>query len=136
MSDGEKSQGLISSVRALIAQSLTLLLTRSELAALELQETRERWIRWAALGLVAVVLLLAALLTLSLWVAAVFWDGPRGVALGLLALGYGAVGVALGLLVRREVASSPPLLAQTRFELEKDREALRNRSREAGNDSG
>jgi uncharacterized membrane protein YqjE len=136
MSDGEKSQGLISSVRALIAQTLALLLTRGELAALELQETRDRCVRWAALGLIAAVLLLAALVTLSLWVAAVFWDGPRGVALGLLAVSYGAVGVALGYLVRREVASSPPLLAQTRVELEKDREALRNRSREAGDDSG
>ena len=136
MSDGESSQGLISSLRSLIAQALALLLTRGELAALELQETRDRWVRWAALGLVAAVLLLAALVTLSLWVAAVFWDGPRGVALGVLAVGYGALGVALGYLVRREVASSPSLLAQTRAELEKDREALRRRSRESGDDSG
>jgi len=127
---------LISSARALIAQTLALLLTRGELAALELQETRDRCVRWAALGLIAAVLLLAALVTLSLWVAAVFWDGPRGVALGLLAVGYGAVGVALGYVVRRESASSPPLLAQTRIELEKDREALRSRSRESGDDSG
>jgi uncharacterized membrane protein YqjE len=136
MSDGDSSQGLISSARALIAQTLALLLTRGELAALELQETRDRCVRWAALGLIAAVLLLAALVTLSLWVAAVFWDGPRGVALGLLAVGYGAVGVALGYVVRRESASSPPLLAQTRIELEKDREALRSRSRESGDDSG
>jgi uncharacterized membrane protein YqjE len=136
MSDGDSSQGLISSARALIAQTLVLLLTRGELAALELQETRDRCVRWAALGLIAAVLLLAALVTLSLWVAAVFWDGPRGVALGLLAVGYGAVGVALGYVVRRESASSPPLLAQTRIELEKDREALRSRSRESGDDSG
>jgi uncharacterized membrane protein YqjE len=57
----------------------------------------------------------------------VFWDGPRGWVLGLLALAY-AVGGAVTLgIVRRQVAAAPALLAQTRAELEKDRDALQGR---------
>jgi len=123
----DRPVGLIGSVRAMIAHGITLFATRGELAALELADARDRAMRWLGLGMIAAVLLLAALMTFSLWVAAIFWDGPRGWALGLLALAYAIAGfVAVGV-VRREVAAAPPLLAQTRAELEKDRDALRGR---------
>lgn len=125
--EGERPSGLIRSVRALLARGVTLFATRGELAALELADARDRAMRWMGLGIVAAVLLLAALMTLSLWVAAIFWDGPRAWALGLLALGYAIAGVVAVRVVRREVAAAPPLLALTRAELEKDRDALRGR---------
>lgn len=123
----DRPVGLIGSVRAMIAHGVTLFATRGELAALELADARDRAMRWLGLGMVAAVLLLAALMTLSLWVAAIFWDGPRGWALGLLALAYVIAGFVAVSVVRREVAAAPPLLAQTRAELEKDRDALRGR---------
>jgi uncharacterized membrane protein YqjE len=125
--DAERPAGLIATLRDLVAQALTLAATRGQLAALELDEARSRALRWAAYGLAAAVLLLAALLTLSLWVAAVFWDGPRGLALGVLVLVYAAGGAMLLYRVRGEVAAAPPLLSLTRAELEKDRAALRAR---------
>jgi uncharacterized membrane protein YqjE len=88
------------------------------------------------LGLIAAVLLLAGLMTLSLWVAALFWDGPRALALGLLALVYAIAGVVAVGVVRREVTAAPALLAQTRAELEKDRDALRGRLHRADDGSG
>jgi uncharacterized membrane protein YqjE len=128
MSDHTESPpGLIASLRAMLSNALSLLATRGELAALELGETRDRALRWAALGVVAAVLLLAALVTLSFWVAAVFWDGPRALALGILTAVYALAAVVTARVVRREIADAPPLLEQTRAELKKDRDVLRGR---------
>jgi uncharacterized membrane protein YqjE len=132
----ERPSGLVGSLRALLAQGLTLFATRGELAVLELADARDRALRWLALMLAAAVLLLAALMTLSLWIAALFWDGPRALALGLLALGYVIAGVVAINVVRREVAAAPGLLAQTRAELEKDRAALRGRLHGTDDGSG
>jgi uncharacterized membrane protein YqjE len=137
MSDETESPpGLIASIRAMLASAISLLATRGELAALELGETRDRALRWAALGVVAAVLLLAALMTLSLWVAAVFWDGPRALALGVLTAAYALAAVVAARVVRREIAAAPPLLAQTRAELQKDREVLRGRPESANDVNG
>lgn len=128
--------GLIAALRGLLTQALALAVTRGQLAALEIEEARARTLRWAALGLAAGVLLLAALLTLSLWVAALFWDGPRALALGLLTLAYAGLGVVALLVVRSQAASAPPLLSQTRAELDKDRQALRAQLQRSGDDAG
>jgi uncharacterized membrane protein YqjE len=132
---GQRPAGLVATVREMVAQALALAATRGQLAALELEDARARALRWAGYGVAAAVLLLAALLTLSLWVAAVFWDGPRGIALGLLVLVYGAGGAILLYRVHGEIAAAPPLLSLTRAELEKDRAALRARSSEADDGS-
>lgn len=137
MSDETESPpGLIASIRAMISNAVSLLATRGELAALELGETRDRALRWAALGVVAAVLLLAALMTLSFWVAAIFWDGPRALALGVLTVAYALAAFVTARVVRREIAAAPPLLAQTLAELQKDREVLRDRPESANDDNG
>jgi uncharacterized membrane protein YqjE len=137
MSDsGESSPGLLGSLRAFFAHVIELLATRGQLAAIELEETRDRALRWAVLGVVSAVLILAALMTLSLWVAALFWDGPRALALGVLTAGYAVAGFMTVRVIRREIATAPPLLAQTRAELKKDRETLRGRQEDSGNGSG
>lgn len=128
MTDPASSPGLVAALRRLAAHIAALLATRAELASLELQQMRERVLRWTAMVVIAAILLLAALMTLSLWLAAVFWDGPRGWALGLLAAGYLALAAGLLLAVRRAVERGPPLFAQTRAELLKDRDALRARA--------
>jgi uncharacterized membrane protein YqjE len=129
MPDAGRPAGLLGSLRELLAQALAVLLTRGELAALELADARDRAVRWLIIGLVGAVLLLAALVTVSLWIAALFWDGPRALALGLLALAYALGGlVAIGI-VRREAAQAPTMLAQTRAELQKDRDALAGQRR-------
>lgn len=116
--------GLGVSLRALLAHGLALFATRGELASLELAEARDRLIAWLLLGALAALLLLAALTTLPLWLALLFWDGPRVLAVGLLALLYLLGGVALFAYLRRQIATAPATLAQTREELRKDREAL------------
>lgn len=128
MSDPAPSPGLVASLRRLAIDVAALLATRAELASLELQQTRERVLRWMALTAVAAILLLAALVTLAVWVAALFWDGPRGWALGLLTLAYVAAAAGLVISVLHGMRNSPPMLARTLAELRKDRDALRQRA--------
>ncbi|HQR55373.1 MAG TPA: phage holin family protein [Burkholderiaceae bacterium] len=134
--ESDRPAGLVASLRSLLAHALSLLLTRGELAALELATARDRAVRWLVLGLISAVLLLAALLTASLWVAAIFWDGPRALALGLLAAAYAVAGVIAIIVIRSEIAAAPPILSETRAELEKDRDALRGRTHGAGHGEG
>ena len=128
MSAQPPAPGLVASLRHLLAHVAVLLATRAELAALELQQLRARVLQWAVLIVLAAVLFLAALMTVSVWVAAVFWDGPRGWVLGLLVLAYLAIAAALLLALQRQVQRSPPLLSLTRDELLKDLDALRGRA--------
>jgi uncharacterized membrane protein YqjE len=121
-------RGWFATLREMPAQLAAMLTTRAEIAALDLAEARDRLLRSLALGAMAAVLMLATLMTLSLWVAAIFWDGPRGLALGVLTIVYLAAGLWLVLAVRRDFASAPPLLAQTLAELQKDRDALERRT--------
>jgi uncharacterized membrane protein YqjE len=134
--EANRPRGLVGSLRTLLANALTLFLTRGELAALELAEARDRAVRWLVLGLIAAVLLLAALMTVSLWVAALFWEGPRALALGLLAAAYAIAGFFAISVVRREIEAAPPILSETRAELEKDRDTLRGRLHGAADDTG
>ena len=128
MNDPAPSPGLAASLRRLVVDIAALLATRAELASLELQQTRERVLRWTAMIAVAAILLLAALVTLAVWVAAIFWDGPRGWALGLLTGAYVVAGFVLVVTVLRGMRSSPAMFAQTLAELRKDRDALRQRT--------
>ena len=121
-------RGWFATLRELPAQLVAMLATRGEIAALELSDARDRLMRSLAFGAVAAVLLLAALMTLSLLVAAIFWDGPRVLALGALTALYAVAGVWLVAAVRRDFAAAPPLLAQTLAELQKDRDALARRN--------
>lgn len=120
-----RSGGLFASLRTLAHDVLDLLATRSELAAIELAETRELLLRSVVLGVVAAVLALAALIAFTLWIVAIFWDGPRVLAIGILTAIY-AGGAALAVVtIRRAMTASGPMLGQTRAVLRKDYEALR-----------
>lgn len=122
--ESQSRAGTGASLRALLVQGVALLATRGELASIELADARDRALRWLVLGVAAAVLLLAALTSLSLWVAILFWEGPRVWAVGALALAYLIGGAALLAMIRRQMAAAPALLAQTRDELRKDRETL------------
>lgn len=121
----ERTGGLFASLRTLAHDVLDLLATRSELAAIELAETRDLLLRSVVLGVVAAVLALATLVAFTLWIAVLFWDGPRALAVGILTAVY-AGGVAFAVItVRRSLAAATPVLGQTRAILRKDYEALR-----------
>lgn len=112
-------------VREAVALGAAALVTRGELAALELTEARERAGRWLALALVAAVLLLAALVVGALFVVSIFWDTYRSEAIATVAVAYAAAGSALGAWLVARLRSAPPLLRATLAELKQDCAALR-----------
>jgi uncharacterized membrane protein YqjE len=111
-------------VREAVALGAAALVTRGELAALELTEARERAGRWLVLALVAAVLLLAALVVGALFVVSVFWDTYRSAAIAAVAVAYAAIGGALGAWLVARLRNAPPLLQATLAELKQDCAAL------------
>jgi uncharacterized membrane protein YqjE len=118
--------GLVREVAALLAAALV---TRGELAAVELAEARERAGRWLLLALVGGVLLLAALLVAALWPVAFFWESHRSAAIAGVAIVYALLGAGvLGWLVAR-LRAAPPLFETTLVELKRDCDAMRGAAR-------
>lgn len=123
---GARPVGRISEAVALGAAALV---TRGELAALELTEARERAGRWLVVALLAAMLLLAALVVGSLWVVSLFWDTHRSVAAAGVALVYALAGGGLVVWLLARLRATPPLLQGTLSELKRDCDALRGASR-------
>lgn len=116
--------GPLHALRRIGARSATLLLSRAEFAALELAQARGQLMRWLMLTLAAAVVLQLALIAGAAALAALLWDRFGPFTLVALFLLFGGAGVLLVMQVRREIAATPPLLAETLAELGKDRDAL------------
>ncbi len=101
-----------------------VLLTRTRLAATELEEQGVRLIEiliWLAtvLFFLGIPIVFAAVL-----VVLVFWDSNRLLAAGLLAALFVSFGTGAALIARRRLRERPKLLAATLAELERDRDTL------------
>ena len=112
-------------IRRTVALCAAAVVTRGELAALELTEAREHAARWLALALAAAVLLLAALLVASLLVVSLFWDSHRSEAIAAVALAYALGSAVLARWLAASLRSAPPLLQATMAVLRADCDALR-----------
>ena len=118
---GRPSRGLRGAVEALGGAILGLLHTRLELAAVELDEVRERAIARLVLVLIAVLSLAFAVLGVSALVVVAFWDTNRVAALAIVILVYVVIGLfALWRLAARGRAERPPF-AETIAQFERDR---------------
>ena len=116
-------------LRELAALGVAAIVTRGELALIELSEARERAARWLAFALLAAVLLLAALLVAALWVVSIYWDAHRSEAIAAVAVLYGVLGGTLATWLAARLRAAPPLLHATLAELKQDCEALRGAER-------
>lgn len=123
------ARGTPGPLREFVAVGLSALVTRGELASLELTEARERAARWLAFALLAAALLLAALLVAALWVVSIFWDSHRSEAIAIVALAYAAMGAGLVAWLAARLQAAPPLFEATLAELKRDSEALRGSGR-------
>ena len=118
---GRPSRGLRSAVEALGAAVLGLLHTRLELAAVELDEVRQRAIERLVFVLVAVLCFAFAVLGASALVVVAFWDTNRIAALTIVIVVYVAIGLfALWRLAARSRTDRPPF-AETIAQFERDR---------------
>ncbi len=115
---------MLGPVRELARTLLSFALTRTRLAATELEEQALRLIEiliWlaAALFFLGIAVVFAAVLVVLL-----FWDSNRLLAAGLLAALFVAIGTGAALIARLRLRERPKLLAATLAELERDRDTL------------
>ena len=115
---------MLGPVREIARTLLSYVLTRTRLAAAEMEEQALRLIEivvWlaAALFFIGIAIVFVALLMVLL-----FWDSNRLLAAGLLAALFVSLGIGTALISRRLLRERPPLLAATLAELERDRNTL------------
>jgi len=123
--EGAAHGGLLSSIKHLAQSLLGAARTRLEILATEIEEERVRLEQLLLFALGAVLCLGLGVVLCVFFIVVLFWDTHRLAAIGLLAGGFLAAGVALGLILRDKAKSRPKLFAVTRGELAKDQAILR-----------
>ena len=117
--------GLFNSVRGLGVTLLALLGNRLDLLGTELAEERVRLLSLVTYGAVALLMLSAGLVFLSIFLTVLLWDSNRLLALGIFTSLFLAGGLlALGMTIGFARAGSRLFVASL-AELSKDKEALR-----------
>lgn len=115
---------MLGPVREIARSLLSYALTRTRLAATELEEQALRLIEIMAWLAAAMFFAAIAILFVAVLVVLLFWDSNRLVAAGLLAALFVSVATGAALIARRLLRERPPLLAATLAELERDRNTL------------
>ena len=111
-------------VRELARTLLSFALTRTRLAATELEEQALRLAEILVWLAVALFFLGIAIVFAAVLVVLLFWDSNRLLAAGLLAALFVSVAAGAALLARLRWGERPKLLAATLAELERDRDTL------------
>lgn len=115
---------MLGPVRDFARTLLSFVLTRTRLAATELEEQALRLIEILAWLAVALFFIGIAIVFAAVLVVLLFWDSNRVLAAGLLTTLFVSVGAGAALISRRLLRERPKLLAATLAELERDRETL------------
>jgi uncharacterized membrane protein YqjE len=115
---------MLGPVRELARTLLSFALTRSRLAATELEEQALRLIEILVWLAVAAFFLGVALVFAAVLVVLLFWDANRLLATGLLAALFVSAGAGAAWVARARLRERPKFLAATLAELERDRDSL------------
>lgn len=116
---------LYASVKGLLGTALTLLQTRVQLFATELEEERQRLLSLMLWGAVATVALGAGLVFVAIFLTVLFWDTHRLLVLGIFSALFLGGGVFAAYLAWKLGTSPSGLFAASLTELGRDRAALR-----------
>jgi len=119
-----RAESLLESLRNLARTFLAIVQTRLEIFASEIDEQRALLARIAVLSGIAAFCLGLAVILLVLFVAVMFWDTNRLLAIGGMAGVFAAGGIVACLMLRSAITRRPKLLAATLAELRKDRTKL------------
>jgi uncharacterized membrane protein YqjE len=111
-------------VRVFARTLLSFVLTRTRLAATELEEQAVRLAEILAWLIAAAFFLGIAIVFTAVLVVFLFWDSNRLLAAGLLAALFVAIGTGAALFARLRLRERPKFLAATLAELERDRNTL------------
>jgi len=111
-------------VREFARTLLSFVLTRTRLAATEVEEQAVRLVEILIWLAVALFFLAIAVVFAAVLVVLVFWDSNRLLAAGLLAGLFIVIGIGAAWIARSRWNERPKLLAATLAELERDRQTL------------
>lgn len=120
----ESSPGLMGSARRLLSTLVSIVSTRLELLANELQEERLRLTQMLLFFAVALLSFGLGVLLLTVFVVVLFWDDHRLAVLGVLCILFFVLGTVMTLLLRSKAQAKPKLFSTSLAELSKDREQL------------
>ena len=120
----EVGAGLMGSVKRLAATLTSIVSTRLELLANELQEERLRLTQMLLFALFALFCFGMALLLFTVFIVVLFWDDHRLAVLGALSLVFFVSGSLAAVLLRGKAQEKSRLFSASLAELEKDREKL------------
>ncbi len=120
----EASSGLMGSVKRVLATLSSIVSTRLELLANELQEERLRLTQMLFLALFALFCLGMGIFLLTAFIVVLFWDDHRLTALGILSALFFILSAVVTILLRSKAQTRPRLFSASLAELTKDREQL------------
>jgi uncharacterized membrane protein YqjE len=120
----EKSAGLMESLKRLASTLTSIVSTRLELLASELQEERLWLTQMSLYALFALFCFGMGLLLLTIFVVVLFWDDHRLAVLGGLCILFIVLGALMANIMRVKARSRPKLFSVSIAELSKDREQL------------
>jgi len=116
--------GLMDSVKRLASTLVSIISTRLELLANELQEERLRLMQMLLFALSALFFIGMGVLLLTIFIVVLFWDEHRLVVLGGLCILFFILGALMAMLLRNKAQSKPGLFSASISELAKDKEQL------------
>jgi uncharacterized membrane protein YqjE len=120
----EVRSGLMGSIKRLTATLTSIVSTRLELLANELQEERLRLTQMFLFVLFALFCFGMGLLLLTVFIVVLFWDDHRLAVLGALSVLYFALGSLAAVSLRRKAQEKSKLFSASLAELAKDKEQL------------
>ena len=120
---GSREKGLLASLRGLVRTLIEISQTRLALLASDLEEQGACFARMALSAVLGAVCLLCALILAVVFVIVASGE-YRLIAIGGMFAVFSAVGIGSLLMLRRQLAERPKLLAATLAELQKDKNAL------------
>jgi len=112
------------SVKRLVSTLISIVSTRLELLANELQEERLHLSKMLLYSLSALFFLGVGILLLTVFTVVLFWDDHRLVVLGGLSLFFFVLAAIMAMLVRNRAQIRPKLFSASIAELAKDNEYL------------
>jgi uncharacterized membrane protein YqjE len=123
----EASSSLMESVKRLASTLISIVSTRLELLANELQEERLHLSKMLLFSLSALFFFGVGILLLTVFIVVLFWDDHRQVVLGGLSLLFFVLAGLMAMLVRNMAQTKSKLFSVSIAELAKDNEQLEPR---------
>ena len=127
MSEHRSTEGLLSSLQSLVANSLAILHNRLQLLSNDLEIAREGLVSTLTLLLIALFALCFGVLLLAIFVVVVFWDTHRLLALGGVTGAFLLVGVICAWRVVKSLKTMPATFEASLNELAQDFKSLKEK---------